>query len=278
MKKDTKKLLDKYENSLGAKNYSPETVKNYVYFVKSFAESSYPLTPQGLVSYLDDKSSEWNKNTVIVRYQILKQFLEIVFGFNKNDFSPPRWRKATRLPIFLTEREAKALLKKAKNNLTHYAMISFMLNTGVRVSELINIKIEDISVEEEGVTVRILGKGDKERIVPISQKLYELLKKTVIRNRASGYLFTSRNKPYNRSWVYIFVSRYGRLANIKKRVSPHVLRHTFATIALNNNILTVPQIQKVLGHSNLRTTMIYATVTMKEIRKAIDKFSEAILE
>ena len=278
MEKEVKELLDKYKNVLEAKNYSPETVKNYVYFARSFAESGYPLTPQGLVSYLDDKSSEWNKNTVIVRYQILKQFLETACGFNKNDFPASRWRKAVRLPVFLTEREAKALLKKAKDNPTHYAMISFMLNTGVRVSELVNIKVEDISVEEEGITVRILGKGDKERIVPISQKLYELLKKTVIRNRTSGYLFTTHDKPYNRSWVYTFVSRYGRLANIKKRVSPHVLRHTFATIALNNNILTVPQIQKVLGHSNLRTTMIYATVTMKEIRKAIDKFSEAILE
>jgi len=278
MEKEVKELLDKYKNALEAKNYSPETVKNYVYFSRSFAESGYPLTPQGLVSYLDDKSSEWNKNTVIVRYQILKQFLETACGFNKNDFPASRWRKAVRLPVFLTEREAKALLKKAKDNPTHYAMISFMLNTGVRVSELVNIKVEDISVEEEGITVRILGKGDKERIVPISQKLYELLKKTVIRNRTSGYLFTTHDKPYNRSWVYTFVSRYGRLANIKKRVSPHVLRHTFATIALNNNILTVPQIQKVLGHSNLRTTMIYATVTMKEIRKAIDKFSEAILE
>ncbi len=278
MEKDVRELLDKYKNALEAKNYSPETVRNYVYFAKDFAESGYPLTPQGLVSYLDDKSNEWNKNTVIVRYQILKQFLETACGFGKSDFPASRWRKAVRLPVFLTEKEAKALLKKAKNNPTHYAMISFMLNTGVRVSELVNIKVEDISVEEEGITVRILGKGDKERIVPISQKLYELLRKVVIRNRTSGYLFTTHDKPYNRSWVYTFVSRYGRLANIKKRVSPHVLRHTFATIALNNNILTVPQIQKVLGHSNLRTTMIYATVTMKEIRKAIDKFSEAILE
>jgi len=264
---------------LESKNYSPVTIRNVSYVLSDFVQKAESFTPEGLEKYLNEKAKSLSKNTIITQFNILRAFLERMEGFKKSDFEGIKWRKSKRLPVFLTEKEAMALLRKSKMNPVHYAMISFLLNTGVRVSELINIRIEDIDKREDGsAIVRIKGKGDKERFVPISKKMYALLEKTVIRNRQTGYLFTrqkgDKTSRISRQWVYNIVSYYGRVANIKKKVTPHVLRHTFATMLLEKNIMSIPQIQKVLGHSNIQTTMIYATVTLSSISKAIERLSD----
>ncbi len=275
--------ISEYLKFLESKNYSPVTIRNIRYILSDFVRKAESLTPEGLEKYLNEKSKLLSKNTIITQFNIIRAFLERTEGFKKSDFEDIKWRKSKRLPVFLTEKEAMALLRKAKMNPIHYAIISFLLNMGVRVSELINIRIEDIDKREDGsAIVRIKGKGDKERFVPISKKMYSLLEKTVIRNRQTGYLFTrqkgDKTSRISRQWVYNVVSYYGRVANIRKKVTPHVLRHTFATMLLEKNIMSIPQIQKVLGHSNIQTTMIYATVTLSSISKAIEKLSDLTFE
>lgn len=147
--------------------------------------------------------------------------------------------------------------------------------TGVRVSELVNIKINDINIKER--TIRILGKGDKERIVVFGNNTQEALKDYLkngrwkLEKRKSEYLFLNKDgKKLSTRYIRKILNDNVIKGSISKHVSPHMLRHTFATELLNNGADLV-SVKDMLGHSSLNTTSIYTHVTDEKIKQIYNK-------
>jgi integrase/recombinase XerD len=181
------------------------------------------------------------------------------------------------LPQSLTEAEVEALLNapNVKDPLGYRdrTMFEVLYATGLRVSELINLKQSEVNLNQ-GVA-RIVGKGDRERLIPLGQESQRWLRdfingarSEILLERQTDYLFpTRRGDRMTRQAFWHIIKRYSKLANIKSKMSPHTLRHAFATHLLNNGA-DLRVVQMLLGHSDLSTTQIYTHVArarMKEL-------------
>jgi integrase/recombinase XerD len=157
------------------------------------------------------------------------------------------------------------------------AMLELLYAAGLRVSELVNLKLQDINLETG--FVRVLGKGSKERVVPIGmqarkkiQFFIENPRKILLRNRISPYVFIARAaKPITRQGFWKLLRRYAIQAHLTKRISPHSLRHSFATHLLEGGA-DLRAVQVMLGHVDISTTQIYTHVTRKHLQDLHQKF------
>ncbi len=164
------------------------------------------------------------------------------------------------VPRYLTDKEAARMLEAARRNTKSLAIISVLAYTGIRVSELCSLNIEDIDLDEHIITVKH-GKGDKDRIVIMDQECAEAIGKylasRVLVRAATNALFLSRKTSrFDTSSIQRLVKRLAKEAGILKTVTPHTLRHTFATTLMRNGA-NLRFIQEILGHSNISTTQIY---------------------
>jgi len=244
----------------------------YLYIINDFLKHFDLPDPHSIQKYFAKKNV--SKNTRATQTLILRSFAKFLQKNYKINFEltdPPKTSKV--LPVFLTKEEVRKLLDAAKNNLKDFTIIAFLIYTGVRVGELINIKMEDINFESK--FVRIRGKGDKERFVPLSDELINILKTYISSKKFDEtYLFESnRHKKYAPLTIQLLVKKYAKKANIQKKITPHKLRHTFATLALESGISPIT-IGELLGHSSLNTTMKYTHVTNKLAMDAVKKISE----
>jgi len=180
-----------------------------------------------------------------------------------------------KLPKYLNYSDIEKLLKAYDNNnyigLRNSLILEMLYSTGIRVGEIVNIKYFNVSISEK--TIKIVGKGNKERIVFFGKKCFELLEQ---------YLKNSYNKLNINNLDYLFLSKTGKkisdrevrkivddatsIAGIEMKISPHVLRHTFATHMLSEGA-DLRSVQELLGHENLSTTQIYTHLTNEKIRK-----------
>jgi len=157
------------------------------------------------------------------------------------------------------------------------AMLELLYAAGLRVSELVNLKLQDINLEAG--FVRVFGKGSKERVVPIglpAQKkiafYIEGARKAALKKRLSPYLFIGRaGKPLTRQGFWKLLRRYADQARIHKKISPHSLRHSFATHLLEGGA-DLRAVQVMLGHVDISTTQIYTHVTRKHLKALHQKF------
>ena len=179
------------------------------------------------------------------------------------------------LPKFLSEAEVEALLDapdlKDPLGVRDRTMLELLYATGLRVSELINLTIDQINLRQ-GV-VRVLGKGNKERLVPLGEEALSWLDKYLNDARhqitpasASNYVFTTRrHSAMTRQAFWYLIKRYANKVGIKKHLTPHTLRHCFATHLLNHGA-DLRVVQMLLGHSDLSTTQIYTHVARERLR------------
>lgn len=184
------------------------------------------------------------------------------------------------LPKYLTQEEVESLLVQPDLNkplgLRDRAMLETLYASGMRVSELVSLKTSNIHMERG--FARVLGKGSKERLIPIGQTAISFLKDylkgarpRLSKGRLSDGLFlTNRGSPMSRQQFFLLLKRYARSAGIRKVVSPHTLRHSFATHLLSNGA-DLRSVQAMLGHADLVTTQVYTHVTPERL-KAIHKF------
>jgi len=157
------------------------------------------------------------------------------------------------------------------------AMLELLYAAGLRVSELVNLKLQDINLEAG--FVRVLGKGSKERVVPIGLPAKEKIefylensKKILLKNRISPYLFVARAaKPMTRQGFWKLLRRYAAQAHLNKKVTPHSLRHSFATHLLEGGA-DLRAVQIMLGHVDISTTQIYTHVTRKHLKDLHKRF------
>jgi integrase/recombinase XerD len=184
------------------------------------------------------------------------------------------------LPKSMQMDEVEALLRApdrtAPDGLRDAAMLELLYATGLRVSELIHVKIEDI-VLDAGF-LRTFGKGSKERIVPFGDAARDAIVVYLERGRPElvkgpdPHLFLSnRGRPMSRQSFWMKIVRYARKAGIKSHISPHVLRHSFATHLLENGA-DLRSVQMMLGHSDISTTQIYTHVSRARLQKMYDQF------
>lgn len=191
--------------------------------------------------------------------------------------NPKLW---TTLPKSMQPEEVDALLRApdrtTPEGLRDGAMLELLYATGLRVSELIHVKIDDL-VMDAGF-LRTIGKGSKERIVPFGDSARDAIIVYVERGRpqfdkyADPYLFlSSRGRPMSRQAFWMKITKYARQAGIAGHISPHVLRHSFATHLLENGA-DLRSVQMMLGHSDISTTQIYTHVSRARLQKMYDQF------
>ena len=197
---------------------------------------------------------------------------------SENLQSPKRWE---RLPKSLSISEVRSLLETNLSpnqyrpiTVRDHVMFELLYSSGLRVSELVSLKLDDINLESG--FLRVLGKGSKERIVPVNVRAMERIKRyinqqrpDILKNRRSSYLFvTRRGRPMTRQRFWQTTKTISRRLGIK--LSPHIMRHSFATHLLEGGA-DLRSLQKMLGHSDISTTQIYTKVTTDRIKKVYTK-------
>ncbi len=271
---DPKEMIEKLEEELLLKGYSQYTLKMYTFFVRKFLEwSKGEISEEKIRKFMRRLllDENYSSNSLYLCSEALKKFLE-VNGMKElaDKIEAPKRPKA--LPKYLTEEEIGAMLSKAKErSLRDYIVLGLLAYTGMRVSELCNLNLEDLELEKRVIHIRG-GKGKKDRIVILPEHFVRHLKNYVDSLEANfGPLLPSRKggRISPRS-VQRIVKKYAELAGIKKKVTPHVLRHSFATSMLNRGA-DIRFIQHLLGHSTLATTEIYTHVDERTLREVYDK-------
>jgi integrase/recombinase XerD len=183
------------------------------------------------------------------------------------------------LPKFLSSKQVDELLEApdqaARTGLRDRAMLDLLYATGLRVSELIRLRVSDI--DEQAGIVRVLGKGNKQRLVPIGRQALNSLdayrlhqRPQLLKGRVSAYLFvTARGSSMTRQGFWKLLRMHGNSAGVFHNLSPHVLRHTFATHLLEGGA-DLRSVQTMLGHADIGTTQIYTHVMRSRLRQTID--------
>jgi integrase/recombinase XerD len=219
------------------------------------------------------------RHLVTIRHFFRFSLLE---GFIKEDpaatIESPKFRQS--LPYFLSVEEVERLLAQPDTSsaigLRDKAIIELMYSTGIRVSELAGIRVGDLQMEAG--CLRCIGKGNKERLVPVGKKALAVveayMKKSrpeLLKDNASANLFLNqRGRPMDRVMIWKMMGRYGRKAALRKPLKPHTLRHSFATHLLDRGA-DLRSVQMMLGHSDISTTQIYTHVVeerLKQVYKA----------
>lgn len=259
----------KYERKL-----SQNTISSYQNDLKSFdiyfKNQIINLTHQDIKKYLESLSN-LNPRSISHYITVLNSFYSFLLVetnlISKNPCDKIIIPKQTKkLPNYLSEQEIDKLLNI--KTITPYdfrnkAMLELLYATGLRVSELCNLKINDIDFDS--CFLRVMGKGKKERIVPVSDTALKYLKdyitiyrNSILKNHTSEYLFISNNLTnITRQGFFKILKKECQRSGITKEVSPHVLRHSFATHLLRHGA-DLRIIQELLGHEDISTTQIYA--------------------
>ena len=284
--------------------------KNFLKFERNLSENStqsYLQDSQKLISFLSDinfnkKISEIDSNIIreFVYQQTklikpssqsrlissLKNFFDyliiekIIFINPINSIQYPKI--ATKIPETLSTKEIDKLIvylkKSKKNSLRNCAILEVLYSCGLRVSELTNLNISDIFFDD--FLIKILGKGRKERFVPMSKIVKDMIKDYMYSERfnnttkkgSEDILFlNNRGEKLTRVMIYTILNIAKKGTGIKKKVSPHILRHSFATHLIENGA-DISSIQHMLGHTNITTTERYLHVSKKHLIDTIKKF------
>lgn len=263
--------LEDLNNELKIRGMSPNTIDTYMFYNKKllnfFDKEPSEIDEKDIKEFLGHLrvDKDLSKSTLSLVVSALDFFYN---GLMDNDFSLERPQTSKKIPEVLTKDEVKKMLDGVSND-KHKLIIQLIYSAGLRLSECVDLNIEDLELDEGIGWVRG-GKGDKDRMFILSDKVVEKLKDYIDGlDRSEGPLFLGYNKSkMSKRNIQKIVKKAADNADIKKNVSVHTLRHSFATHLLESGV-DVRKIQKLLGHSDLSTTQIYAHVSTKEM-KSID--------
>jgi integrase/recombinase XerD len=255
-------LIEKLKRELEIRNFSKNTVKGYVYSVDIFLDFSknQGLNESSVKNYIQKSLSRKNPSSVRKDLFAIKFFFEKVLNQKLNLPNP---KKNSTLPNILTVEEIRKMIA-VTNNIKHRLVIKLLYGCGLRVSEIVNLKNEDLNFEENLIHVK-LAKGKKDRFVKIPDSIKEELKNysNIVNERV---LFPSnRGGKLTKDTIQKIVQNSSKKSDIKKRVYPHLLRHSFATHLLENGT-DIRIIQKLLGHSDIKTTQRYTQISQASIK------------
>ncbi|MBN1156462.1 tyrosine-type recombinase/integrase [Candidatus Woesearchaeota archaeon] len=244
------------------KGYSQKTIDNYLHYIKRFALSGKP--PREFLLALIEKGD--SDETVRSAGFAIKFYLNTI----KKDSSEiqgildnmPNIKREKKLPVILSKEEIEKLISVTKN-INHRLIIQVGYSAGLRISEIINLKWEDIDFDRNTIHLK-RAKGKKDRIVMLSNKVKEGLFN--LTDNKQGYVFlTNRDGKYTQRTIQKIIENAAIKTGIRKNITPHTLRHSFATHLLEKGT-DIRYIRDLLGHSDISTTLIYTKVSNKDIR------------
>lgn len=271
-----------YQNMLKLKGYSPRTFVTYTNEFERLLRllgvvPVSSLTKAHIQSYLLYLMEKKGLSETMIHSTVnaIKFYFEKVENRGREFYDLPRPKRPGKLPVVLAEEEIVSLIMKTPN-LKHRALIMTSYSAGLRVSELVGLRVDDIDSKRMMILVR-QGKGKKDRMVPLSSKLLETLRDYFRKYRPKEYLFegTCPQKPYSTRSAQIILKEAKFRAGIRKGGSIHSLRHSFATHLLESGT-DIRYIQSFLGHNNLKTTMRYTHVSqfkIETIKSPLDKLN-----
>lgn len=289
LNKNNKDILEKYQIYLLTVKQKEEktTVSSYIEDIYKYLEymennkikTALNIEYQDITNYLKYLDNNNYKTSSIIRkivsIKLFHKYLSLEYKIKdvSSKIINPRLRR--KLPNILTIEEVDNLLDIKLNTPFDYrnkAMLELMYSSGLRVSELVDLKLNNIDLDNG--YVRCLGKGKKERIIPIGEIAIEYLKKYINEYRNSmkkGYytenvFLNNHGKNITRQGFFLIIKNIAKEKNIDKNITPHMLRHSFATHLLNNGA-NLRTIQEMLGHSSITTTQIYTNVSNDIIKE-----------
>lgn len=277
-------MFEKQLTNVTIQDYKDD-FKKFLYYFPNIEDTS-ELSKEDFNNFTFNQSiDDLSEKTISRRITFLKEFYIFLEseGIVKEDIvdniEMPKTPK--KLPVYLTKEEVDRLLNviplNNKNNIRNKAMIEIMYCSGLRVSELCNLRIKQVNVNERIISV--IGKGKKERSIPIREESlkYLLLYINEVRNKLKlivdkSYVFlNSKGKKISRQYFFVEIRKYAKMAGIDKEIHPHSLRHSFATHLLENGA-DLRVVQELLGHTNIETTQIYTHLTNEKILSEYDQF------
>ncbi|WLR50667.1 tyrosine-type recombinase/integrase [Bacillus tianshenii] len=277
--------VERYLLHLQSKNKSPQTIngykKDYRYF-NTFLEERYngvvyidEITHEDLENYqvylsfekkLKPRSVNRYLSSVrsLFEYAMKKDWIEKNVTKNLDNVSVPVKERS-----YLNHDELERLFEAIDHDVIKTTIIT-MAYTGLRISEAVNLTLDAVKLDEQ--YIRCLGKGNKERHIPISGKLLPILRDYLeyVREASSEYFFaTSKTGSLSAVYVNRVLHQAADKIGLQKRVSAHILRHSFATNLVHKNV-NIVDLQRLLGHSSLRTTSIYVHTNQERLKSAVD--------
>jgi len=282
-------MMEDYLMELEIRNYSPNTIKTYRSIINGFY--TFLLNEKNLndvrlilksfkryIRYLK-RERKVSQNYIYLVTVVLKKFFEFAGISVLEDVKTPKRTKS--LPKSLNEDEVKKLIHASDNQqgdstnklafkLRNKVILALLYSTGLRVSELVTLETDSVDLDER--TIRIRGKGEKDRIVLFDENTLILIEDYLDKRLDEGaYLFMNRSGNHlTPRYIQMMIKDYADAAGIRKKVTPHILRHSFATHLLKNGV-DIRAIQQLLGHSNLSTTQIYTSVDMQTLKNVYDR-------
>lgn len=273
------------------KRHSPHTVDAYSRDLNQFRQFVLKEFELELSHVDSDHIRAWivklvearlSPKSVIRKIATLRSFYKFFLKLELISHDPTAPIKSLRiekkLPSFLKEKEMNRLLDHLKftsdfSGKRDQLLLEMFYATGMRLSELINLKVSDVDVYDS--TVKVLGKGNKERILPVPKSLLSLVKDYLTERDTMGFsskylILTDKGKPVYAMYIWRKVVSYlGAVTSLRKK-SPHVLRHTFATHLLDRGA-DLKAVRDLLGHASLATTQVYTHNSMEKLKAAFDQ-------
>ena len=281
--KEKVSLPEGYLEKLLQKRYSANTIKSYVFYMEEFATA---MQGKPLVDITIDEVHQYmlqlikEKNISIsqqnTRINSIKFYFEKVLGNERTVYKIDRPKKERKLPDVLSKQEIAAMIKSTENK-KHKCLMAVIYSCGLRRSEAINLKIEDI--DSNRMQIKIVGaKGKKDRYVTLANKTLIYLREYYKEDKPRIFLFeVKEGVPYSATSIYNVIKNAAKKVKIRKRVYPHILRHSFATHNLEQG-MDLRYIQELLGHESSQTTEIYTHVSQKDLNKFKNPFDDTFFD
>ena len=281
-------MIDRYLEYINIeKRYSPNTIISYRKDLEDFAKFLLDTESIENLQKADKKmvrnfiihlnNQKLSKRSINRKISTLKSFYNFLLRISEIKTSPLEGISMLKFyaekQIPFSEEEMKHLLlilEEAQVELLDKLIIEVLYQTGMRRAELCNLPLENVNFSRNEIVV--IGKGNKERIVPISPDLSKVLKIYYLEHRkptaeAEKYFFvSSKGKKITEKFVYLMVTSYLSQVSLKEKKSPHILRHSFATHVLNGGA-EISKVKKIMGHASLASTQVYTNANIEQLKK-----------
>jgi site-specific recombinase XerD len=271
-KPGNKKYLDAYKDMLTLKRVSLSTIKNYLSMFSRFLAYFDGIEPENLSKNDIIKYLLWEiqKNGISINLQnqminAIKYYYEKVLGRPREIYNLPRPKVGRTEPVVLNNDELQKILSGIVN-IKHRCIISLIFSAGLRRHELINMRLQDIDTERRVINIH-KGKGNKDRISILADTTARYIHEYIIQYEPKYWLFEGRSgEQYSAESIWKIFNQLKKRFNIEKKGNVHLLRHTFATNLLEAGT-DIRYIQKLLGHSHLKTTEVYTHISNNNLLK-----------
>jgi len=266
--------LQKLENELKLRGFSDRTLQMYMFYNQKFLEfikkDPEQVTEDDIKSYIASKlNAGVSAKSVVLIKAALRFFYDEVLKKNVVTFKSPKVSK--KLPTVLTKEEVKKMIDLMDNK-KHRLILMMLYSSGMRLSELLNLKVADLELSEKIGWVRS-GKGEKDRLFILSDRVIQEMENMLAEKQGVDYVFSGKKGRLSGRLIQKIVAGAAKRAGIEKRVSPHTLRHSFATHLLESGE-NIRKIQELLGHASLSTTQLYTHISAEELKKVRNPLDE----